>query len=557
MKTTLAISRYSNQGIESNSAMADHHTRQWKDCISSFCRYRFRVQIFKRRGVNLVLLYNLLIITTISPFIFVWATKIPHHVVIIVLGIGTCAFPIAGCLADLRYGRYKLIKISMWLIWVCVVIQCAMSIVYRAKGEFNGSSAVNIALLIFTSLGLAGFLSNIVQFGMDQLRDAPTSEITSFIVWYLWTWSVGILCVVIRNCFCELVASLFIPACVSLALCLDSLFNNWLIKEPVGPNPFRLFFGVLRYAVKNKYPHQRSAFTYWEDKPYSRIDLAKNKYGGPFTTEQVEDVKIVLRIFAILITLILGGGLTLSLNSADTKLLYQLSGATHSPCRQELCFQSSLVLYFDMFVFFGFIPVHEFVVYPIFRKYMLQMNSGIKYAIGVFFFVLFYLSLLIIEAVGPHFTHFPDKDHMCFLSEKSHHLSLSYWWYCTSAFFRGLGYFYILYGAVEFVSSQSPYSMKGLLIGFSYFIFGLSVLFTTLLLLPVFLTVENWHPVPYGCGVWFYLCVTVFFLVYTLVCIIVFKKVYKMRRRDEDLHNRQIFAINYYSHYVQYNNSGN
>ena len=95
--------------------------------------------------------------------------------------------------------------------------------------------------------------------------------------------------------------------------------------------------------------------------------------------------------------------------------------------------------------------------------------------------------------------------------------------------------------------------MKGLLIGFMYFIFGLSVLFTTLLLLPVFFTVENWHPVPYGCGVWFYLCVTVFFLVFTLVCIIVFKKVYKMRRRDEDLHNRHIFAINYYSHYIQYN----
>ena len=128
---------------------------------------------------------------------------------------------------------------------------------------------------------------------MDQLRDA---EIISFIVWYMWTWSVGILFVVIQYCFCGFVASLFISACVSLALCLDSLFNHWLIKEPVVQNHFRLFFGVLRYAVMNKYPQQRSASTYWEDKPYSRIDLAKNKYGGPFTTEQVEDVKIVLRI---------------------------------------------------------------------------------------------------------------------------------------------------------------------------------------------------------------------------------------------------------------------
>ena len=188
---------------------------------------------------------------------------------------------------------------------------------------------------------------------------------------------------------------------------------------------------------------------------------------------------------------------------------------------------------------------------------MLLINSKIKYITGVFLFLLSYLSLLIIEVVGHHFTHFPDKNHMCFLSEKSHHISLSYWWYCTSGIFRGPSHFFIFSGVIEFISSQSPNSMKGILIGFTYFIFGLSVLFTTLLLFPVFLTVENWHPVPYGCGVWFYLCVIMLSLVYTLVCIIVLKKVYKMRRRDEDLHNRHIFAINYYSHYVQYNNCGN
>ena len=341
---------------------------------------------------------------------------------------------------------------------------------------------------------------------------------------------------------------------------MSGLFNHWLIKEPVVENPFRLFFGVLRYAVKNKYPHQRSAFTYWEDKPDSRIDLAKEKYGGPFTTEQVEDVKIVLRILALLIIVCLGGGLTQTLNSADTKMLHHLSGLkntssdTSQYCSQKDCFQLFLMINFQVFVFFVFVPIREFVIYPIFRKCMLQMKSSMKVISGVFLLGLLYLSLLIIEAVGHHFTHFPDKNQMCFLSEKSHHLSLSYWWYCTSGFFRGLSYFYILYGAIEFISSQSPYSMKGLLIGVSYFIFGLSVLFTTLLLLLVFLTVENWHPVSYGCGVWFYLCVTVFFLVFTLVCIIVFKKVFKMRRRDEDLHNRHIFAINYYSHYVQYNN---
>ena len=40
----------------------------------------------------------------------------------------------------------------------------------------------------------------------------------------------------------------------------------------------------------------RSAFTYWEEDIPPHIDLGKSKYGGPFTTEEVEDTKAFLRI---------------------------------------------------------------------------------------------------------------------------------------------------------------------------------------------------------------------------------------------------------------------
>ena len=42
-----------------------------------------------------------------------------------------------------------------------------------------------------------------------------------------------------------------------------------------------------------------SAFTYCEDELPSRLDLGKHKYGGPFTTEQVEDVKTFLWLVMI------------------------------------------------------------------------------------------------------------------------------------------------------------------------------------------------------------------------------------------------------------------
>ena len=42
------------------------------------------------------------------------------------------------------------------------------------------------------------------------------------------------------------------------------------------------------------YPRNRSALTYWEKEYPSHIDLGKEKYGGPFSEEEVENVKTVL-----------------------------------------------------------------------------------------------------------------------------------------------------------------------------------------------------------------------------------------------------------------------
>ena len=74
---------------------------------------------------------------------------------------------------------------------------------------------------------------------------------------------------------------------------LHFLSNNVVIKEPIAQNPFKLIYRVLKYARRHKHPQQRSAFTYYceDDIIPFRINLGKMKYGGPFTTEQVEDVK--------------------------------------------------------------------------------------------------------------------------------------------------------------------------------------------------------------------------------------------------------------------------
>ena len=74
---------------------------------------------------------------------------------------------------------------------------------------------------------------------------------------------------------------------------------KWLIIEPKSSQPLKTIYQVLKFAAKHKAPLNRSALTYWEENIPSRIDLGKSKYGGPFTTEQVEDVKTVLCIMVV------------------------------------------------------------------------------------------------------------------------------------------------------------------------------------------------------------------------------------------------------------------
>ena len=178
-------------------------------------RGRFHFRLFRRRGVNLLLLCNLLTTTVISATI-IPPTNIPPFILNIIYGFGICIFSIAGCLGDFCYGRYKLIKIGMWLTWVSVLLQAATSIVFHAMGVALFPKWVPIGLINDSSCLRVSVLSNIIQFGMDQLRDAPTTEITSFIVWYMWTWNFGVLlgaismrfsyghCHPICSCLCKL-----------------------------------------------------------------------------------------------------------------------------------------------------------------------------------------------------------------------------------------------------------------------------------------------------------------------------------------------------------------
>ena len=157
--------------------------------------------------------------------------------------------------------------------------------------------------------GFGLFVGNIIQFGTDQLQFAPSHQLAAFARWFICVFIFagipGALAGAIKSNFgyygiCCLCFVLFVGFVITLACCCKHYFT---IEPPAHIDPVKMIWRVMKYAWKHKYPVRRSAFTYC-DSPPSRLDLAKERYGGPFTTEQVEDVKSFWNILTILIALL-------------------------------------------------------------------------------------------------------------------------------------------------------------------------------------------------------------------------------------------------------------
>ena len=61
---------------------------------------------------------------------------------------------------------------------------------------------------------------------------------------------------------------------------------------------YSLVYRVVYFSLKHKSPIRHSVFTYCEDELPSSLDLGKEQYGGPFTTEQVENGKVFLESYS-------------------------------------------------------------------------------------------------------------------------------------------------------------------------------------------------------------------------------------------------------------------
>ena len=469
------------------------------------------------------------------------------------LAISVLVFPLAGWLADVYVGRYQMISACLKIMWLGAILFSIKSVLQSSKYLYLEEIA--ILLLI---IGLGGFQANIIQFSLDQLFDSSSFEITSFILFYVWSYFAADLAVHLAYyCVCDIlyrsIAALIVPLILTLAVSSDFLFRHWLVKEPVSHNPLKLIVQVLRYAAKNKYPRQRSAFTYWDDKHYSRIDLAKSIYGGPFTTEEVEDVKTFFQILVVVIVVCFFFGVPVNSNKiSHSAVLLSFGGIPKKCANPPGCFKS-LVWESGPLVLFVGVPLWEFFLFPILLKCITKLKFLRRLGLGMMFILLYLMSRASFDVYGQVGPHHVNKTFPCPMSNTyPDPYKISYWWLVLPETFYGLGAFLIAVAGLQFVSAQCPYSMKGLMFGMAYLATGFSIC----LFYPLSLPFNGFHADWGGlnCIFWYQLACIVAALVISGVFLIVTSR-YKNRQREDNLPSQQ-FLADVYSDHMHINNNG-
>ena len=431
-----------------------------------------------------------------------------------------------------------------------------------------------IALLLFM-LSMIGYQANFIQLGLDQLFEAHSHFLGLFIHYAIWHFHLGGIPVTIAHSLgvCIKMSGgataayssipLFLLLCLIVSLCISCWKYKWFRTSPGHSSPYKTIYRILKFIKSHKRPLRRSAFTYDGEYIPSRLDFAKERFGGPFTTvtEQVENFKAFLRILLILFALgpsfvleVPGSSFVFPFISLHILRYHNFKNQLQISCTSEdiweIMFGSrSMITILSTLILF---PAYIWINFSVFHNRLPKIFS--RLGVGITICLLGVFSLLITDVVGHSMLNQNDTiNHtQCmfqfnkFSGPRLSYPTLNMHWavLLLPSLLLSVGPMVVVTTTLEFISAQSPQSMKGFLIGVFFAIRGLFQLFNSIVIIPFSLK-HPWasgemleNPPVTNCG-FVYLLFTCVVGFSGLILFSIAAKRYKYRRRDEGLFRPQ------------------
>ena len=212
------------------------------------CKYR--VRMFSSKGAFLVLFWTMLVAIIGTSLIYLirsqpilqfqLSTPIKCMIFIPLALVALVLVPVSGWLADAKFGNYKTFRAGIILLFIATVTYCLFQILEALDKVWESNTALKwiILSLAFSTLLIGGCLcsATALPLGLDQMPDASSSSIASYIAWFVCAISVGKtlsqgLNEVVMNCVTEnankisyyLIWGLLLSVCMSIVLASDFL----------------------------------------------------------------------------------------------------------------------------------------------------------------------------------------------------------------------------------------------------------------------------------------------------------------------------------------------
>ena len=421
-------------------------------------------------------------------------------------------YPLLGWMADVCFTRYKFVLVSFIATILSSILAIVTSALFLVFPQDFLSFYYPGGLVIIASLIAMGlFESTAIQFGMDQMLEASSDKLSGFIHWYYWSSNLGnliIMCIInavltyYHQCTSKLdiqqtnnttpfllkyqidIANSTVLFCVGLqlvcactGLCVLVCYKRQLNIDQTGEHPLKLIYRVLRYAWNHTCPENRSAFTYWEEDIPPRIDLGKLKYGGPFTTEEVEDTKTFFRIILLLLSL-----LGFHLSGHGYSLLDQLA-RRQCPTFAVLLLAGDPMNTTLIIITIG-VPLYQLVFVRCCKKYKYVPNMLERMGLGLLCCLIKEVTQIIIHAIMvkgklcktadiiPLVSCYIISSNNCSLLPECHNYcdlnNTPFLLMIIPNILQGLAFLLVFMTTLEFLCAQAPLRLKGLLIGIWY-----------------------------------------------------------------------------------------
>ena len=323
-------------------------------------------------------------LTNLTPLLPI-PNKIQTGISLVSFAMSPVVMLVAGLLGDTKIRRYRVITAGAQVSMVAVLAILSAFVML----QFNCTLVPGIVLM-FIALpvcvaGMGSGLVCVLPFIIDQMIGASAEDIGAAVQWTYWGGAVVNIATELLQCLPVVIvkpqlkntlAMVFLAVItfsLTTILITDCLWHKLLEVHFKRTNPLTTIFRVLNYARKTKYPEHRSAFTYIDEEEPSRLDYGKHKFGGPFTEEEVEDVKTILRMLPLFLFVFLANIMT---NGQVSRFHVHII-PTNTRTFKCVGLMPSIV---DNIVATLLIPAYRFIFYPLLRtklpKFFKRIGAG-------------------------------------------------------------------------------------------------------------------------------------------------------------------------------------